>query len=616
MTRSRSFGPVAGFVILSMALTTFVSTAAIAAGTGRTTHALKGGMCAKQKQNTPTGTIKFSDWQFPDTLNPPQTSLAVSAEVLDGMFDANGGPALWIYSNKAKLIPDIALNVPTPQNGQVKNGGKTIYVRIKKGLHWSNGKEITSADIKFGWQIGMDKASGGACSGTCDFITRIDTPDKYTSVWHLKQAYAAAIPNAAPPIWPTQWQASAGGWPKGDAAAAANQIYQNTGFNFENPSYPTNGAYQVSQFVNNDRIVLKPMKYYNQNTCGASLKQVIFSFYSSSPGMLAAGASGQTDVTQNYTVSDLPELNKHKSKHFIVHVDPAFIFEHMEFMVDPTYQGKPNPLSNTKVRLALALALDKYGLIQSALGVNRKTAQSIAAWSPQVNTPQLRGPFAPTKLVGQWDPLANKGKGAFVIPGTRSAVSDAKKLLAQTPFAGGFTLDAYTTVGRPVRQAAASVIQGNWQSRLNVKITWTYGPVSKLFAEYAKGGTFDTGNFQVAMFAFLGSPDPDYLKFDLESKYIDRFAAVKNSTTNGNYSGIKDKIVDRGFEQGARSYSKAVRTKAYGAAFTELNKTVPWIGLYFRPSICTDNGKVKNFSNNPTAEGCEWNMFSWKSLHA
>jgi ABC-type oligopeptide transport system substrate-binding subunit len=346
------------------------------------------------------------------------------------------------------------------------------------------------------------------------------------------------------------------------------------------------------------------MKYYSGMTCGASIKSLIFAFYSSKPGMIAAAASRATDITTNYTAADVPDLLKHKSK-FKTHVDPSFTFEHIELNVDKQYKGKPNPLGNASVRQALALALDKYGLIRSALGLSQAQAKQIIAWTPWVNTPTLVQPFTDKKINGQWDPLAKK----YVTPGSGKALSDAQKLLARTPFAGGFTLDGFTTQGNPVRQAQFAVMAASW-AKLKVTFVPNYIPTSKLFAEYESGGLFQRGEFQVAMFGFTGPPDPDSLKYNLQSKYIDREQTTHNSI-NGNYSGIHDKIIDRGFDVAARSLSKSVRAKEYAAIQKQMDQQAYWIGLFFRPTIATDDGKVRNFSTNPTTAP-QWNAYAWK----
>jgi peptide/nickel transport system substrate-binding protein len=468
-------------------------------------------------------------------------------------------------------------------------------------MQWSNGAEITSKDIKFSWQVASDKLTGPYCSGSCDSISRIDTPDKYTDVLHMKRVYSAAIPYALEfPFYPAKW---AGAW-NNNVHAAATKL-TDASYNFESKSYPTNGPYQVSEFVKDDRVVFTPMKYYSILSCGAAIKQVIFAFYSDKNAMIAAAAQKATDMTQDYTAADLTILNAHKSA-YKIYSDPGFFFEHFEMNEDPTFQGKPNPLSNLKVRQAIALAFDKIGMIRSALSVNTAVAKTVVAWTPLVNSPKLHQPFADKSITGQWDPITKKYRNDT---GSASAVADAKKLLAQTPYAGGFTLQTFTTSGNPVRAAQLGVLAENLK-KLNITAVPNFVPSTKFFAGWDQGGTLDHGDFQLADFAFIGQPDPDQLRANLVQKYCDRKQAV-HSVTNGNYSCAPNAIIDKGFTQGAASFDSKVRQKAYSAVQVQINKNAIWIPLYSRPSISTVDSKLKNFANNPTQFGQTWNAFAW-----
>ena len=554
-----------------------------------------------KKRDVSKGLVKYSDYQFPDSLNTAfQNNQAVSVLASNLLFDG-----LVSYNNHAQLFGDLLTRIPTLKNGDITNGGKTITLHLKPGTKWSDGRELTSADVNFGWKVSSDKVTGPACLQSCDYISRIDTPNKYTAILRMKSVYGAAIPYAvAFQPWPLSWS-QAGGWPKGDAHAAALKLGADPTWNFENKSFPTNGPYQVTEFVKDDRIVFTPMRYYNVMNCGAYVKSVIFAFYSSIDGMIAAAASKQTDITQDYTPSSLPELNKHAGV-FKVSAPAGFVFEHLEFNQDPTYNGQPNPLSNKNVRLAMALSLDKVGLLKSALGATTAAVQNLIAWTPLVNTPKLVQPFADKALHGQWDPLAK----AYVTPGTGRALSDARKLLASTPYKSGFSVDFWTTSGNTARAAIQNVAAANW-SRLGIKANVQQAPSSKLFGEYAGGGILSHGAFQVALFAFVGSPDPDQLRGNLLSTRIDRFAATKSIQVNGNDAGIKDPTIDAAFKKESGTFTKSVRQAAFNTIQVRINQNAYWIPLYSRPVIATTDGKVTNFSNNPTQIGITWNTFAW-----
>jgi peptide/nickel transport system substrate-binding protein len=547
------------------------------------------------KHNRATGTIKYSDWQFPDTLNPYQTQSSATAQT-----DYNLIKGLVLFDQRAHLRPDMLAHLPV-----ASGGGLTYTATLKPGLRWSNGQEITAADVKFGWEIGMHPDSGPYCPAVgCDVISHITTSGQYTVVWHLKHVYAPFVLNTLSflPVWPIAWSAA---WSRGNVKEATDKLFQDSSFNFENSDAPTNGAYQVANFVMNDRIVLHPMRFYGTMTCGAKVQTMLFVFYSSKPDLIAAATSKETDTTTDYTEADLPELLQHKAN-FKTYVVPAFFLEHLTFNIDPTYHGQTNPLHNPKVRLALALALDKIGLLQGALGIPRGQAQRVVAWTPLLITKGLVQPFADTAIKGQWDPLAHR---YIADTGHGTALSDARKLLAQAGYKSGFSLEGVTTSGNPVRTAEFSIMEANW-ARIGVQFQPTYIPATVLFSDWDHGSPRHTGDFQVVMYTDTGYPDPDALKADFQSTFIDRDKTV-HSAINTNYGGIRDPLIDEAFNRGASTLDPSVRRRWYSAWQVQVNKKAYWVPLYYRYLISTSDGRIGNWKTNPTATGQEWNSFEW-----
>jgi ABC-type oligopeptide transport system substrate-binding subunit len=347
------------------------------------------------------------------------------------------------------------------------------------------------------------------------------------------------------------------------------------------------------------------MRYYTSRACGARVGTLIFAFYSDKNAQIAAASQKATDITTDYTWADVAPLQAHAGP-YKVHALPAFLFEHLTFNMDPTYNGQKNPLHDVRVRLALSLALNKIALIRSALSLGAAKANEVEAWSPFIITPTYHQPFADVKLKGQWDPISKKFR---TDTGSASAIADAKKLLSQAGYSGGFSLDGYTTSGNPVRAAQFSVVQSYWK-KINVSFVPNFVPASKLFGGWTDGGTLQHGAFQVAMYADVGYPDPDNLKVVFQSKYIDR-EKTAHSSINGNVPGLKDKIVDQGFNKGAASFDPKVRQKYYTQVQIELNKVAAHDDLFYRPEIATDDGRVGNFVANPTNTGNQWNTWAW-----
>jgi peptide/nickel transport system substrate-binding protein len=332
--------------------------------------------------------------------------------------------------------------------------------------------------------------------------------------------------------------------------------------------------------------------------------KLIFDFYSTKTGMLAAAKKGEIDVTTDYTLADLKQLEQGNGR-YAVHKIPGFTIEHLEFNLDKTINGKPNPLHDVRVRQALALAVDKVEMMRVAFGISEAEARQVVAYSPLIVTPGFVQPFGDRSITGQWDPIAKK----YVAPGPQ-AIAHARQLLAQAGYATGFDLRFATTSGNTVRAAQATAILKMW-SEIGVRGALDTIPASHFFGQWGTNGPLARGDFQVAMFAFLGGSDPDGLKTNMVSTYIDR-QARNHSSVNGNYAGIQDPAIDEAFRTGAGSFDPKVRQAAYSRMQEVMNQKAYWVPLFSRPSIDTASTRLEGFASNPTLLGPTWNVFAWR----
>lgn len=557
-----------------------------------------GGACAGHARIHPRGVIRYSDWQFPTTLNPVQTNLA--SATLTGELQNDD---LVRYDQRGRLYPLLLRRVPTIGNGGISKNGKTIHLYLKHGVRWSNGATVTAHQIWFAWKVSMDPLSGPACRGTCDTIASISTPNKYEAVLHMRQVYASAVPRALPGVLIERWQSPAGGWTKDNSRQAAYELYQDSSFSYTGPDFPTNGPYQVTSYKRDSRIVLQPNRYYNDMSCGARVAKLIFTSYRSKQAMIAAAAAHKIDISQNYHLADLHLLRRYPGAYRIYDM-PAFVYEHLELNTDARYGGHANPLANRNVRLALALAVNKVGMIEHVLRVSPALARLIVAYNMWIDRPSFHQPFTNTSVSGQWDPIAHR----YVTSGSARAVRDARRLIRATRWKHGVSLDAHTT-RLYYRTRALSYIARDW-SRLGIRLRIKAQSAGTLLGSWDENGTLDHGRFQVALFAWVGSPDPDSWRNELAGSYIDRNQSA-HSDINENFSGFRDPIIDRGFRVGSGTYNNAVRARAYGSVQAEVNKQAYWIGLYYGDAIATSDGRVKGFANNPTTAGVAWNGYAW-----
>lgn len=141
--------------------------------------------CAQSTKPSEHELLVEDGFGSPSSLNPYQdpdwpTSVVTAELALAFLMrsDATG-----------QLIPDLALRVPTPENGGVSNHGRTIVYHLRPNLRWSDGVPLTSSDVAFTVRAILDPSNDIVPGGFSD-VERVDTPDSRTAVFHLKKPFA------------------------------------------------------------------------------------------------------------------------------------------------------------------------------------------------------------------------------------------------------------------------------------------------------------------------------------------------------------------------------------------------------------------------------------------
>jgi peptide/nickel transport system substrate-binding protein len=90
------------------------------------------------------GNVSIIYWQAPSILNPYLSSGTKDIESSSMIIEPLGR-----YTETGALVPYLAEEIPTVENGGVSSDLMSITWKLKKGLKWSDGSSVTSADVKF-----------------------------------------------------------------------------------------------------------------------------------------------------------------------------------------------------------------------------------------------------------------------------------------------------------------------------------------------------------------------------------------------------------------------------------------------------------------------------------
>jgi peptide/nickel transport system substrate-binding protein len=121
------------------------------------------------------GQLKVLWWQAPTLLNPhfatgtkDQDAARIFYEPL-ASFDPDGN-----------LVPILAADIPTLQNGGLAKDGTSVTWRLKPGVVWHDGKPFTADDVVFNWEYVVDPATSAVTAGSYRDIERIEKLDGLT----------------------------------------------------------------------------------------------------------------------------------------------------------------------------------------------------------------------------------------------------------------------------------------------------------------------------------------------------------------------------------------------------------------------------------------------------
>jgi peptide/nickel transport system substrate-binding protein len=516
------------------------------------------------------GTILWSDWQFPDSTNPWFLSVQVDASIAAGLWAAP-----LAVTSQAAYVPDQLTEVPTLANGDVSKDGKTVTMKLRHDLKWSDGQPITANDFVYWLQVDQDPATGAGNTTGYDQISSARAKDKYTVVLTYKQPFApylAYLPYAAPRH---AWSGIAN-----KAMAATREVNL--------APKVTSGPFVVSDFASGQSITMVPNKYYVSTTLHPSvIDKLVFKGFESKDALIAGYQAGETDHAEDFTAADLKKLNGLSG----LRISPAISYEHLDFNLQNP------PLQDLNVRKGIEQAIDRCQIIE--------TIYSAECSQLRVDTilPQP-SPYYDASIKALPFNLAQAKKdmqaAGWNCPGNTPCTKQGEKFP---------TLNLVTTSGNAVRTNVTQIVQRNLAALgVPVNLGGQYYAAGNLFGDFNSGGILATGQYDLALFAYNFPVEPD------GSLYPAFHSSQIPSTQNpggGNWEHVNNPKVDQALDQGRTTLDPSKRAQLYKDLQKTLIQQVYTIPMYLRPDITLTSPAIGNYYSNPTSAGNTWNVGDW-----
>ena len=133
------------------------------------------------------GPLKLLMWQGPTLLNP---HFATGTKDEEGARIFHEPLVRWDLD--ANLVPVLAAEIPSRDNGGLSADGKSVVWKLKKGVTWHDGQPFTADDVVFNYQYATDPATAAVTVGQY-LDLKVEKIDSHT---------VRIVFNKPAPFWP------------------------------------------------------------------------------------------------------------------------------------------------------------------------------------------------------------------------------------------------------------------------------------------------------------------------------------------------------------------------------------------------------------------------------
>jgi peptide/nickel transport system substrate-binding protein len=504
---------------------------------------------ARHNAFTKPHVLRFGDIGDVTTLNP-----MFSQQLILSHITALTMAWLAKYDAAGHAIPELLTVIPTKQNGGISADGLTFTFHLRHGVRWSDGAPFDADDVVFSEQQMMNPKNNILSRDGWDKITKVDEPDKYTVVFHMKEPLSSFLPT---------FFGSSGANP----AIIPKHILEHSADLNTDPynAKPIGiGPFRVVEWRRGDRVIMEANPYYFRGR--PKLERVEYRIVPNRDTIVTLLQTGELDMWPIAARAYYPRLQALKG--FTTVRIPSYGFGHIDFNL-----ARPM-LQDVRVRRALALAIDRETLrdkVGHGIGIvqNGIYSSSTPFYDPHIKT-------TPQDLAKANALLEEAGwkKGADGI-----RVKNGQRL----------SIEFVSNTGSPDTDTQIELIRAWWKEAGAELDRKNYDP-TLMFAPPESGGIVNSSKFDVIIFAwYLGSTG------DLTNIY----GCESFSPHGQNVIHWCNKRAQAAMDAVLRTYDFDARKKYVDIVQEELDKDVPTYVLNVTEDIFAYNSDLKNF--HPTS---------------
>ena len=476
----------------------------------------------KLTTKTAAATGDIDSYSFAVYSEPASLDYAYAFDYPDNSVLANVCESLLRLNPDYTLSPSLATSFSNPDP-------LTWVYELRDGVTFHDGSPLTAADAVASVQRIMDPTVGSAWASVYQNV------DSITQTGPMEVTVKTRIPDS-------QFNLSMGGSP-GVIESAATLTAKGKDYGNSTGGVNCTGPFSLGQWKSGESITLDRYDGYWDKDLTAKAKQVKFVFMGDATARVNALKSGSVDGSWQIPFEAAPQLQA-SGKGDVLYAPTTATGD----LVISNLKGV---LGDVRVRRALALALDRPGMLKGA-------TQGIGAVTDVMTTKLVWGTATPAATKSAFEDVTHY----------KQDVAAAKKLVEEAGAAG----KTLTYVTAPIGNDFSVISQATLAAAQSIGLKLTIKTVSP--AQYTALFSDPSAREGVDLFYtswYLSSPDA-----------LEMYSVLRTGEFS-NYGGWSDKEFDDTVTQAVSTLDPAERSALTAKAQQIANTELPWIPLYEAP---------------------------------
>ncbi len=526
-----------------------------------------GGIAPAAPTFSGTATITFT--QEPDNLNYLYTQMWFSA-ITRELWDKG----LWSYDENNKPVPEIAAEIPSAENGGLSADGKTITVKLRDDVKWSDGEPVTADDFAFSYEMIMsDKNVVNGRYPFDEYVESVTAKDAHTLVIQFKEPFAPwltymfddwVLPkHILQPVFDKEGTIDNAAWNKAPTVGV--------------------GPFVFSEWESGSHIIFKA----NPNWIHPpKLEQIFIRIVPDDAAQEAAIIAGDTDIGVFLSSDQIQKLEAGGNVKVVA--VPSGYDEGWFPNVNPK-TAHPAML-DVNVRKAIALATDRFTIVKDLLkeDVNPVNVTFWDATEPYNNTDLKPYPYDPEEAKRLLDAAGWKDSNG---DGTRD--KDGKELVLR-----------YITNDRELRKNVQAVVQQQW-SLVGIGAELQNYSSDVFWNGYNDNGPQAQGAYDIAEY----SSNPAFPDPEASGNWLCDQISSADNPDGSNWQGVCMDELDALLKKQSATLDTQARIDLYHQISKLMYDQVLYIGIWKDPDLWSINNHLQNVKLSGAAPF--WNASEW-----